>query len=181
MIRLVTRKGAATGSGKPSTGKKATKTSSKGTGSKERSVLSNLPPTRPQRRSPKRDRSPARRTQSTPESGDRPSSRSPSGRRPPSTAAQRNPRVTPARPAATQVPRGAPGRPSPRKRAGDRSAGPGTGPQQAEAAPPPRSIDPPSGGDLLAGALQTAGDVAQAGVNVAAQILRSGLSRLPRP
>ncbi len=48
-------------------------------------------------------------------------------------------------------------------------------------AEPQGPVTPPSGSEILGAALETAGELAQIGVNVSKGLLRSVASRLPRP
>jgi|SRR3954469_20465103 hypothetical protein len=47
--------------------------------------------------------------------------------------------------------------------------------------PPSGPVDPPSGGELLESAVKAAGEIAQAGVTVGREALKSITRRLPRP
>jgi hypothetical protein len=134
-------------------------------------VLSSLPRTRPQRRSAKRDTGA------------------------PSAGGAAKPRATAAKPKATAKPKPTPKSPpkaatKPKPRPGPQPAAKAGPAPSAAAAPkrppaaatePPRSVEPPSRTDVVAGAVQAATELAQAGLAVGNELLRAALSRLPRP
>ena len=116
-------------------------------------VLSSLPRTRPQRRSPRR--APAGQTGSAATGHAKPAARAKRAAKPgtprPKTATPR-PKTTPA------------ARPKP--------------PFRAE---PQGPVDPPSGAEMIEAAVQGAGELAQIGLTLGGQLLRSAIRRLPRP
>jgi hypothetical protein len=123
----------------------------------ERDVLSSLPRTRPQRRSAKRDGGGAKPKRAAP--------RRPPAKATPRPAAKAKAKAKtasgPAKPRSTaQAPR-----PQPASRPSD----------------PPRSVEPPSRTDVLAGAAEAAGELVRAGLAVGNELVRVALRRLPRP
>jgi hypothetical protein len=121
-----------------------------------RDVLSSLPSTRPQRRSPKRDGS----KQANP--------RSKAAGAPRAGAARAGGAAKPRPPAA-----------GPRRqsaRAGKTVAAQGYHPV-SDTTP----VEPPTGTEILASAVQAAGDVAQFGLTIGERLLRAAASRLPKP
>jgi hypothetical protein len=133
-----------------------------------RDVLSNLPSTRPQRRSPKRDG--ARTT-------------GPKATRATAAKAGGTGARSSGRAAAGAGSRAAAGRGAAAKRPDQRGAnrGPvaaqGYQGQAADRTP----IEPPSATEMMAAAVEAAGELAQFGVTVGERVLRSALRRLPRP
>jgi hypothetical protein len=127
----------------------------------ERDVLSSLPRTRPQRRSAKRD-GVARAGRA---GAAKRSAKAGAAKPPGSTAKAR----TPSAKAATK-PAGKPASAAPKR--------PSAQPPSAES---PRSVEPPSRTDVLAGTVQAAGELVQAGLAVGGELLRVAISRLPRP
>jgi hypothetical protein len=120
-----------------------------------REVLSSLPHTRPQRRSPRR--APAGQTGSATTGHARPDAKS-------------TPR---SKPAATPA---AGARPASKPAAGAKPAA--KPPFRAESQGP---VDPPSGAEILEAAMQGAGELAHIGLTLSGQLLRSAIKRLPRP
>lgn len=125
-----------------------------------RDVLSSLPSSRPQRRSPKRDG--GTRAKSPPGSG---GARRKAGARPASSsaaratagsgaAARRRAAATPSKPIAAQG-------------------------YQPLADPTP--VEPPTSAEILVSAVQAAGEVAQIGLTLGERLLRAAASRLPKP
>lgn len=165
----------------------------------DRDVLTSLPRTRPVRRSAKRGGSPASpdtesgRTaeseaanEAKPAAAGRSGGSKSAGARPPvgtRKAAGRkvDDKTTPTAGSAAS------GRSRPAA-AGERSAVNGSSPAPQRKVPPagyaaprPPAADPPGSGEILGTALQAAGELAQIGLTVSRQALRSALGRLPRP
>jgi hypothetical protein len=130
-----------------------------------RDVLSSLPRTRPQRRSSKRDGE----TASKGAAPTKPAAK-PKAKTAPKTRAggskSSSARATPRRVHTPKAAASPPPKPAP-------------APQPEAAAP--RSVEPPSRTDVLAGAVQAASELAQAGLAVGGELIRVALSRLPRP
>jgi hypothetical protein len=123
-----------------------------------RDVLSSLPSTRPQRRSPKRDGS----KQANPRS---------------KAAGAGAARTGAARAGGAAKPR--PQAAGPRRqsaRAGKTVAAQGYHPV-SDTTP----VEPPTGTEILASAVQAAGEVAQFGLTIGERLLRAAASRLPKP
>jgi hypothetical protein len=125
----------------------------------ERDVLSNLPRTRPQRRSAKRDGAATRR----PAAPKRPAAK-------PKATATARPRATDA---------AAKPKPEPRPAPAPKAASPPPRPSPEPTAP--RSVEPPTRTDVLAGAAEAASELVKAGLAVGGELVRVALSRLPRP
>jgi hypothetical protein len=123
----------------------------------DREVLTSLPRSRPVRRSAKR--------------GDRPAAGDPV-RASPTPAAPRKPR------APKPVGETGSGKPKPRPAAPQRK-----GPAAGDAAPDARSAEPDgsAGAELISTTIQAAAELAQIGLTVGRQTLRSMLDRLPKP
>jgi hypothetical protein len=153
------------------------------------SVLSSLPGTRPQRRSPKRPATkPSRRAD--------PATPDPVAVDAPATAAaQSKPRAAGATRPSKSRPAAAP-RPTKRRPARVTDAGPTPEtpkqpPSHPRAEPPPPaqgfeanpivgSVDPPTGTELLASVAQGATELAELGLALARRLARTLLDRLPR-
>lgn len=145
-----------------------------------RDVLSSLPTTRPQRRSPKRgapgagSAKPAGAGPTTPKrSSAKPAARS-TAKAGAGPAARPAPAPGPsAKPRARRAPTaGAP------EQAG--RAATGSAPSQGYQPISSRgSVQPPSGGEILASAVQAAGEAAQIGLTIGERLLRAAASRLP--
>ena len=134
----------------------------------ERDVLSSLPRTRPQRRSAKRDGAARAGGAGAPKRPAKP-------RATKATAGTSTPRNAASKAAAKPASKPAGGAP---KRAASAPKPPPARPQPAD---PPRSVEPPSRTDVLAGTVQAAGELVQAGLAVGGELVRAALSRLPRP
>jgi hypothetical protein len=156
----------------------------------EREVLASLPHTRPQRRS-------ARRPPAGAGAAGVPAKPAPKARKAKPTGAPakaRPARVQPAAATSAEQASGKPVRPlvtgpapggKPRRA---RNVGsPHPRPAARNVRPPgatttqPRSLDPPSGAEIMGAAVQTAGELAQLGLTLGGRLLRSAASRLPRP
>jgi hypothetical protein len=116
------------------------------------SVLSSLPGTRPQRRSPKRAATPTAASTAP-------------------TSPPRSPR--PSKPPAAKPPRAKP----PRAKS---TPPPATAAQGYESDPIEGSVNPPSGRELLASVGQAAAELAEIGLNLAKRLARAALDRVPR-
>jgi hypothetical protein len=158
----------------------------------DRDVLSNLPRSRPHRRSTKREGVTAtkRKAAETSEASEsaagtaRPADRPRAAARKPA-AAKAKPRTTTAAEAAAK------------QAATPRAAGTGAGPraQRLRKPPPPPSPLPPKAGktepprgesqtggaELLGTVVQAAGELAQVGLTIGGQVLKRAVSRLPKP
>ena len=151
----------------------------------DRDVLSNLPRSRPHRRSAKRGGVTATKTEAAGARArpSRPEGRAQAGRR----EGQAARRPTAGEAAAKQsAPAAAP-----------RAAGAGAGPraQRLRKPPPPPSPLPPkagktappkgesqtSGTELIGTVVQAAGELAQVGLTIGGQVLKRAVSRLPKP
>jgi hypothetical protein len=153
-------------------------------GNGDRDVFGSLPNTRPQRRSARRERAGAKATPAGSEaaSGGAAAKAKPAGRTKPSARASA---ATQAKPAARAKPaaQAAPPRATASKPAAQAA------PPRATASdiPPagyatPRGDDGvPHGAELVATAVQAAGELAQIGLAVGGRALKSALGRLPRP
>jgi hypothetical protein len=139
---------------------------------REQDVFGNLPSSRPQRRSAKRDRparpaaadAPARTRAQTKPKGDDAKRKAAAGKA--DTAARARPKAT---------------RPKPKApRARSKPAAAAKVPPAGYATPRPDG-EGPHGTDVVTTAVQAAGELAQIGLTVGAQALRSALRRLPRP
>lgn len=135
-----------------------------------RDVLSSLPTTRPQRRSPKRGAAGA-------------------GAAKPADAGSTTPKQSSAKPAPRSSAK-AGSRPGakPRAREAPTAGAPKQAGRTATASAPSQgyqpissrsSVQPPSGGEILASAVQAAGEVAQIGLTIGERLLRAAASRLP--
>jgi hypothetical protein len=136
----------------------------------ERDVLSSLPRTRPQRRSAKRD-APGAGTPAKPRRATPPKAK-PAVASAKAASAAPKPKPTPKAKPQPQQP--------PQRKAQPQGQPQGEAPPRSTP-PPPRSVEPPSRTDVLAGAVQAAGELAQAGLAVGGELVRVALSRLPRP
>lgn len=134
-------------------------------------VLSSLPSTRPQRRSPKRDgakrpKPPAKTASAT------------SGRAANRGAAKAG-AANAAGPKAGASAKSRPQATAPRRQ--------GTGPRSTVAAQGYQSVsetkpvEPPTGAEILASAVQAAGDAARFGLTIGERLVRAAASRLPKP
>lgn len=156
-------------------------------------VLGSLPRTRPQRRSAKRAQSPsgtgADVTQAQPASTPK---RSPAAKPKAATTAKATPKKkTAPRKTTTRAKAATGSTPTPpRRRATTRTpqspaptaAAAQTQPEPPREQPQPRrSIDPPSGGDILQSAAHAAGELASLGLEASRRAVKGALSRLPRP
>ncbi len=123
----------------------------------EREVFGSLPKTRPQRRSPKRDR--------------------------PSGAAKAAPAAA-ARPKAEAAPKAKPKAAKPRAKAAappPKAAAPPVPVPPAGYATPRPEDGVPHGAQLVTTAVQAAGELAQIGIAAGGRALKSALQRLPKP
>jgi hypothetical protein len=134
-----------------------------------RDVLSSLPSTRPQRRSSKRDASPRAKPRGKAAGGTGATKR-------PAGSSRRSAASTPRPAASTSGARASTSR--------KRSA---RGPAKTVAAQgyhpvsDSRPVEPPTGAEILASAVQAAGEVAQIGLTLGERLLRAAASRLPKP
>jgi hypothetical protein len=131
-------------------------------------VLSSLPRTRPHRRSAKRDG----QTKSAGSAGQ------------PRASAAAKPKAVPKSKTAPKAAPKASAKPKSAPSAKAKPASSATPPPQPPRAAPteaPRSVEPPSRTDVVAGAVQAAAELAQAGLAVGNELVRAALSRLPRP
>jgi hypothetical protein len=160
-------------------------------------VLSSLPRTRPQRRSPRR--APAGQTGSAATGHAKPAARAKraaktaparaktTAARPKTTAAR--PKTTAARPKTTAArPKTTTAQPKTTTAARPKTttaARPKTANTPSSKPPfraePQGPVDPPSGAEMIEAAVQGAGELAQIGLTLGGQLLRSAIRRLPRP
>jgi outer membrane biosynthesis protein TonB len=161
-------------------------------------VLGSLPRTRPQRRSSKRADAPVTAAADVTETKPTPKpKRAPAKPKTTAAATKPKPKRAPAKPkttAAATKPKPKPARPkaaAAKKPATPRATAtaaaqpaPPTSPRtetQQQPSQPRRSIEPPSGTDILQTAAQAAGDIASLGIEAGRRAVRGALSRLPRP
>jgi hypothetical protein len=142
----------------------------------ERDVFGSLPNSRPQRRSPKRDRSggTAKAAAAAPAKA-----KAKATTAKPKTATPTSAKPTAAKPKARPKPRTtAKARPA----ATPRAATPASEiPRAGYATPRPDDDGVPRGADLVTTAVQAAGELAQIGLAAGGRALKSALERLPRP
>jgi hypothetical protein len=157
-------------------------------------VLSNLPRSRPHRRSAKRGGVTATKTKAAQASE---AGESAAGAAKPADGpkAARKPAAAKAKPKTTTAAEAAAKQPAPN--AAPRAAGAGAGPraQRLRKPPPPPSPLPPkagktappkgesqtSGTELIGTVVQAAGELAQVGLTIGGQVLKRAVSRLPKP
>lgn len=116
-------------------------------------VLSSLPSSRPQRRSPKRDGSAGQKSPKRANSATKRASTNSSKRAGSASAARSAPPSGARRPVAAQ------------------------GYHPVDSSP----VEPPSSTEILVSAVQAAGEVAQIGLTLGERLLRAAASRLPKP
>ena len=165
----------------------------------DRDVLSNLPRSRPHRRSAKRGGVTATTTKAAQASEAsesaagtaKPADRPKAARKP--AAAKAKPKTTTAAEAAAKRSAPAAERPAGAPRAAGADAGPRA--QRLRKPPPPPSPLPPrsgktappkgenqqSGTELIGTVVQAAGELAQVGLTIGGQVLKRAVSRLPKP
>jgi hypothetical protein len=146
---------------------------------REQDVFGSLPRSRPQRRSAKRDRPARPAGADTPGKAKAKPSAKP--RTPRAPAAKADTAARAARPKAAAAKPKTTARAKPKAtRARSKPAASATVPPAGYATPRPGG-DGPHGTDVAATAVQAAGELAQIGLTIGAQALRSALRRLPRP
>jgi hypothetical protein len=82
---------------------------------------------------------------------------------------------------AARPPKARPAKPAAKRATAPKAAPRASRPPIEREAPPARSVEPPSRTDVVAGTVQAATELAQAGLNVGAELVRAVISRLPRP
>jgi hypothetical protein len=149
-------------------------------------VLSSLPSTRPQRRSPKRDGAeqakPRIKAASGPSAGKAGAAGTARGRASGAAKAGAAGRTSASRAGKTNAGATAKPRPQPATpRRQSARAGKTVAAQGYQPAPDTTPVEPPTGAEILASAVQAAGDVAHLGLTLGERLLRAAASRLPRP
>lgn len=139
----------------------------------DRDVLSNLPHSRPHRRSAKRQGSAASARKAPAGAGAKPAQAKPKTARAaaPKAAAKPAPKPAPAattRSEAAQRLRKPPKPPAPL-------------PPRAGQTQPPKGEPTPGGTELIGTVVQAAGELAQVGLTIGGQVVKRALSRLPKP
>jgi hypothetical protein len=140
---------------------KATKGGAKAGADPAKSVMGNLPSTRPTRMSRRRN-------------GDGPGA----------TATAEPPKAAPAKPAPAKPkpkPKAAPKPRAAAKPRAVRSGSPSLERPPKTGAPKPRHSGPPSGTELVTTAVQAAGELAEIGVKMGARAVKRAVDRLPKP
>ena len=136
-------------------------------GKPSKSVMGNLPSTRPQRIGRRRDGDPVSRAAA------KPTRATPKAVGKPATPAKPKPKPKPAEVAAPKA------APKPRAvRSGSPSLAAKTKPKSPRREPAPR---PPSGTELGTTAVQATGELAKIGLTLGGQALKRAASRLPKP